>query len=121
MKLLLDTNAVIYLQKGLLADPLPQASYFVSVITEMELRSYSALTAEQEDALRDLLADVVIVGFTQEIKEAAIRLRRHHRMRLPDAIIAASAMVLNAEVLTNDSRLASTSGVRIRPLRLKSS
>jgi len=121
VKLLLDTNAVIYLQKGLLADPLPQANCFVSVITEMELRSFPGLTTEQEKALRDLLTDVVIVGLTEEIKEAAIQLRRHHRLRLPDAVIAASAMVLDAELLTNDARLSATPGVRSRQAQLKNS
>lgn len=32
----LDTNAVIYLQQGALADPLPEGRYYLSVITEIE-------------------------------------------------------------------------------------
>lgn len=35
----LDTNVVIYLQKGVLLEPLPVSPYAMSVITEMELRS----------------------------------------------------------------------------------
>lgn len=42
-RFLLDTNAVIYLQKELLAEPLPTAEYFISVITEMELLSFAVL------------------------------------------------------------------------------
>jgi predicted nucleic acid-binding protein len=47
VRALLDTNAVIYLQKGMLAKPLPRGSYFISVITEMELLSFHGLSNEQ--------------------------------------------------------------------------
>ncbi len=37
MNLVLDTNTVIYLQKGMLAEPLPLGHYLISVITQIEL------------------------------------------------------------------------------------
>jgi len=37
MRFLLDTNVVIYLQKGDLNESLPPAFYSISIITEMEL------------------------------------------------------------------------------------
>jgi len=40
MSIVLDTNAVLYLLAGHLAEPLPQADFYVSVITEIELLSY---------------------------------------------------------------------------------
>ena len=49
MKAVLDTNAVIYLQKGMLAEPLPRGHYFISVITEMELLSFHGLSKEQRE------------------------------------------------------------------------
>lgn len=39
----LDTNAVLYLLGGRLAEPLPEGRYFASVMTEMELLSYPLL------------------------------------------------------------------------------
>lgn len=42
----LDTNIVLYLLGGRLANPLPKAQYFISVITEMELLSYPNLTLD---------------------------------------------------------------------------
>ena len=36
MSIVLDTNAVLYFLAGRLAEPLPQADFYVSVITEIE-------------------------------------------------------------------------------------
>lgn len=47
LKGVLDTNAVIYLQKGLLAEILPEGEYAISVITGMELLSFPGLTDRQ--------------------------------------------------------------------------
>ena len=43
MNIVLDTNAVLYFLAGRLAEPLPQANFYVSVITEIELLSYPLL------------------------------------------------------------------------------
>lgn len=54
-----------------------------------------------------------------KVKEAAIRLRRRHGIKLPDAVIAATARVLRAELLTNDLRLLRLPGLSCKQLRLK--
>ena len=92
--------------------------YFLSIITEIELLSFTSLSQAQAQALRDLLADVTVVNIDEDVKNAAIRLRREHRLRLPDAIIAATALSLDAELLTNDARLAGVRGLQCRPLSL---
>ena len=48
IRAVLDTNAVIYLQKGLLTENLPTGEYFISVISEMELLSFGGLDAAQQ-------------------------------------------------------------------------
>ena len=40
MSIVLDTNAVLYFLAGRLVEPIPQADFYVSVITEIELLSY---------------------------------------------------------------------------------
>lgn len=45
---LLDTNAVIYLVSGRLSLPLPYGQNSVSIITEIELLSFSGISAEEE-------------------------------------------------------------------------
>ena len=53
---LLDTNAIIYLIGGRLAAPLPAGHYSFSVISEIELLSFSGLSAEDEQKIGELLA-----------------------------------------------------------------
>jgi predicted nucleic acid-binding protein len=119
VKYVLDTNAILYLLGGRLAIPLEPGNYHVSVISEMELLSYPDLTANDENQLRAFLASVMLVELTTEVKSTAIELRRCERLKLPDAIIAASALVLDAELLTNDQQLLRISGIRGRSLQLK--
>jgi predicted nucleic acid-binding protein len=116
---LLDTNAVLYLLGGRLAEPLEAGQYHVSVITEMELLSYPGMTDGDESQIRSFLQGVSVVNLTQDVKTAAIALRRKHAMKLPDAIIAASAMVLDAELFSNDRQLLALPPVRAKALALK--
>lgn len=116
---LLDTNIALYLLGGRLADPLPQGVYAVSVITEMELLSFPRLTRSEESTIREFLSGLRLVELTAGVRQAAVRLRRDHGLKLPDAIVAASALTSDLELLTNDRRLAQTPGVRCRELRLR--
>jgi hypothetical protein len=102
-----------------LAEPLPLGMYFISVITEIELLSFPALAADQSLALNELLKDVTVVPIHSVIKDEAIRLRRAHRLRVPDAIVAGTAAILDGELLSNDARLKAVPGLRCRPLALK--
>jgi predicted nucleic acid-binding protein len=115
----LDTNIVLYLLGGRLAQPLPVGDYAVSVITEMELLSFASLTPTEEAAVKQFLASVELIELTPAVRGIAVGLRRSHQLKLPDAIVAGSAVSIGAELLTNDERLAKTPGVTARSLGLK--
>jgi predicted nucleic acid-binding protein len=117
----LDTNIVLYYLRGELAEPLTRGSYCVSVITELELLSYPDITPEYEEAIRKFLQRVEIVELTPEIQLATIVLRRALRIRLPDAIIAATAQVLDFELLTNDQKLLRSNLIQSRRMILRTS
>ena len=116
--ILLDTNVVLYFLGGRLANPLPSGRYFVSVITEIELLSYPSLSPDEETQIRDFLTKITVVGIDNNIKELAITFRKQNRLRLPDAIIAATAQSLNAILFTNDVRLASLTGINTQSLQI---
>jgi predicted nucleic acid-binding protein len=116
---LFDTNTALYLLGDRLTEPLVSGEYFVSVITEMELLSYPSLETQQELQIQDFLQKVTIVNLNSEIKRFAIELRRVRKLKLPDAIIVATAMAINAELLTNDQKLQLIPGVIVRALPLK--
>ena len=62
LNFILDTNAVIYLQKGLLDEVLPHGNTAISVITEIELRGFSGLLPDQETWLVRFLSSIQIIG-----------------------------------------------------------
>lgn len=116
---ILDTNIVLYLMGGRLAMPLPEAEYAVSVMTEMELLSHPMLTPAGEAAVKQFLSRVLVLELTPDVRGAAVALRRQHRLRLPDAVIAATALVHGTELLTNDAQIAAVPGLRSRSLLLQ--
>ena len=102
-KYLLDTNTIIYaLNQGL---KLPNGKYFVSIITEIELLSYSSLTKNDEIILKNLLSQFESVELTKSVKEKTIQIRRDSKLKLPDSIVVASALDNDAILVTSDKQL----------------
>ena len=111
-KFVLDTNAVIFLtSKGktipsALQDELNEAALFISVITEIELFSKPALSPDEDEKLRSFLSQrIPIMDISSAIKEKTIDIRRSTKLKLPDSIIAATSIILDAVLITNDSHL----------------
>ena len=108
-KLLLDTDVLIDLLRGrhatrrLLARETQQAIPCCSVISVAELAA--GLRAGEESATEALVNALVIVPVTKEIAEVAGRFKRTSRRRtleLADCLIAASAFVEGATLLTGN-------------------
>jgi predicted nucleic acid-binding protein len=119
LKKVLDTNAILYLLGGRLAQPLPPAQYLISVISEMELLSYPSLDDAGLAQIRTFLSEVTVVDLTEEVRESAILLRRQHALKLPDAIVAATAISFQASLVTNDAKLLRVPALSCEPLKLK--
>jgi predicted nucleic acid-binding protein len=119
-RFVLDTNIILYFLGGRLVDSFPAGAYAISVISELELLAYPGLVSSEEQRIRDFLADVPITDLTQSVKHHAVNLRKRFGMKLPDAIVAATALALEATLLTNDQRLLALSDVPTQTLRVKS-
>ena len=105
MKRVLNTNVMIYLLSGHLVSPPGQTDIVVSVITELELLSYASFGEGEEQMIRDALRTITVIDLNEDVKEATLKLRRNNRLKLPDAIIAATAVVLEAELWSYDRKL----------------
>jgi len=116
--ILLDTNIVLYFLGGRLVNPLPSGQYFISVITEIELFSYPSLTLEEETQIIDFLNKITIIGIDSNIKNLTIAFRKQYKLRLPDAIIAATAKSLNATLFTNDVRLVNLTEINTQSVQI---
>ena len=110
LKYLWDTNtAIYYLQKQF---P-PTAETFIdntianhipvlSAITEIELLCWKHSTQEEEKKLAYFINDCLIIELEQSIKHKTAEIRKQHRIKLPDAIIAASAIVYNLILISRN-------------------
>ncbi len=113
---LLDTNVVLYFLGG--RCNLPPGRHHVSVITELEALSFPDISSREEEAISQFLSAVEIVGLTPPIRKETVRLRRQSGLKLPDAIVVATASTLGATLLTNDKKLARLVGVRVHSVDL---
>ncbi|SRR6266403_2041192 len=117
---LLDTNVALYLLGGRTLSPLPVGSYGISVITEMELLAWPSLTEQEEKKVREFLEVVTICELSASIRARAVELRKLHHLKLPDAVVSATAMEFGVELWTNDGELGKVPGLRCRSVSLSS-
>jgi predicted nucleic acid-binding protein len=68
----------------------------------MELLSQKKLSAKEDKLIRQMLSTCLRVNHSQEVTEAGIKLRKKYGLKIPDAIIAATAQTFNLPVLTAD-------------------
>ena len=100
---LMDTNIFVYVLEGNPAvKGIMQCSAAASVITEMELLGRKDLSSQETSFIRDLLQDCEIFPLTDAVKNETIKLKQHYSMKLPDAIIAATAKMHNMLLITAD-------------------
>ena len=106
---LLDTNMVIGLLKDTEAainlaekSQLDLEKTAVSQITRMELLGYPKLTAEDEQVIHAFLNECRVLLLDESIETEATRLRRSGAFKLPDAIVAATAITHKLHLLTLD-------------------
>lgn len=116
---LIDTNIFILLFNNRLQEPIPEGELSYSVITEIELLSFPNLSKEDEALIQQHLTLLQRVAIDREVAQKTILLRRKYRLKTPDAIIAASAWVMSAVLLTNDQKLNNVSEIHTKSLALK--
>lgn len=75
----------------------------ISIISWMEVLAGTRSEAD-EDIRRAFLAHFRVVPLTSRVAEEAVALRRKHRLKLPDAIIWASAITENCLLVSRNTK-----------------
>ena len=109
-RFILDTNVIIETLNNkldLLAflDTLGDCEIYINPIVAIEVLAKPGISRQEEDEARALLDFFIWAEIDKPTCETAIKIRRNRELRLPDALIAASAIILNATVLSNDPHL----------------
>lgn len=76
---------------------------YVSIITWMEIL-VGAAEGEEESEIREFLRRFQVYGIEEGVAERAVDIRRREKLRLPDAIIWATAQQLGALLVTRNTR-----------------
>ena len=104
---LFDTNILIDLFSGrneakLAIETWPPQNA-ISLITWMELM-VGAKKYHQESRTRVALGAFNVIGVSQDIAERSVNLRTEYGMKLPDAIILATAQIHRYELVTRNTK-----------------
>jgi len=85
----------------------------LSVITEIEALSWMNLDKSKEAILQAFIEDANILYITPHIVSECVSIRRNKRIKTPDAIIAATAIVHNMILITSDNDFNHISGLQV--------
>lgn len=74
-----------------------------SVISEIEVLGWFKISEKEKRFFTSLLSDCRVMELSSEIKRIAIELKQKHKLKVPDAIVAATSIHLGIPLLTFDS------------------
>ncbi|MFZ4599490.1 MAG: type II toxin-antitoxin system VapC family toxin [Terrimicrobiaceae bacterium] len=115
--MLLDTNIVIYSCRadgGWLARWTAHAEAAIASVTRVEALGFLGITPAEESAIRGYLGRCPAYPMDEEVIERAIHLRQQKRLKLGDAIIAATALEFGLPLVTrNDVDFRDIGGLEI--------
>jgi len=108
---LLDTNAIVCLLRGdkALHQRLQRAEWVgISILSQIEFLAFPNLSANDRSIFQEFADSVEVVGLDRaerSLIDRVVILRAQHRLKLPDAIIAATAIERAAILITEDRQL----------------
>ncbi len=118
---LIDTNAVIdYLGEAMpsqglaFMDEIIDKNYSISVINRIELYAFSKLSIKDKETLDIFTAQASVLNLSEEVVAETIKIRKTYKTKLPDAIIAATALSYNLILITrNKSDFKNIQGLQV--------
>ncbi len=108
---LIDTNIAIYLLDGNMPDKaisflekIIDNEYFISVISKMELLGFDFFEASKSEITLAFVDESSLIQLTDDVIERTIALRKVRKMKLPDAIIAATSLVYDMTLISRNDK-----------------
>lgn len=79
---------------------------FISVINQIELLGFAHANEQEEQSIAFALSKIHCLRLSEDVENKTIELRKRHKIKLPDAIVLATSLAHDLELLTLDSKLA---------------
>lgn len=101
---MVDTNIALYLLDGdlTIAELLNGQDVYLSFISELELLGFQDLEEGELSLIKEFLDSCIIVDLNEPIKRITVELKQSHKIKLPDAIIAATSLYMNIPLISAD-------------------
>jgi predicted nucleic acid-binding protein len=117
---LIDNNAVsnffseLFTERGMdFMAGVIDATPTISVITEIEALSWIHPDKNKEQIVKEFVNDANILPLTPNVVAQCVSIRRSRKIKTPDAIIAATAIVNNLILITTDSDFNNIQGLQV--------
>ena len=104
---LLDTNIIIYMVKNELDLSLftkENDTLFISSVSYMECLGYNFSSAMEEQIITELCNGFEHILIENKIIKQTIEIRKNHKIKLPDAIIAATAIINKLPLVSHNTK-----------------
>ena len=116
MEHLIDTNILIRYLNGDVSEELSNIldiqTIKISIITKIEILSWNGYSETQMNYLMDFLKTCIIIPLDDNVVNETIFIRRKYKLKIPDAIIASTALKSNLTLISNDSDLHNIKGLK---------
>lgn len=106
---LIDTNILIYYTSDFIpketidyVDEIFVSSFNISVITKLEFLGWDRFNEDQYTIALQFIDCAKVLMLDDDIVETTIQLRRQFRIKLPDAIVAATCLVHGLTLVTRN-------------------
>lgn len=86
----------------------------ISVVTKIEALSWQTNDKTKEQIVLSFVQDAQVMPLTNDVVDKCIEIRRAVKIKTPDAIIAATAIVYNLTLLTSDSDFNKVDGLQLQ-------
>ncbi len=122
IKYLLDTNALISFLQGnpKLGELTSSASLGISIISVLEFLSFTSIKEPDKKLLLDFIQKIEVIELkidNLQLLDTITDIRANFKVKLPDAIIAGTAIYKNAILITNDKDFAKISMLKIQAFK----
>jgi predicted nucleic acid-binding protein len=123
IRVLCDTNTLIHLLNGNrdVAAFLTGKSISISVITELELYGKQNLSKRELSIIDVLVENCFVVDLLHPVKQIVKELKQKYKIKLPDAIVAATALYLDVPFVTFDTDFKNITGLKLVLFNLQES
>lgn len=109
MKYLIDTNILIYYFNGSLSVPAKEKitamltdNFNISIISKMEFLGFSRFDFREKQEAARFISFANVLPLSEAIVERTIQLKQSVKIKLPDAIIGATALFHNLNLVAHN-------------------